>query len=73
MGTLADTMRASQHLMLRIAETQTALGPALQRLSEAQSGDEASRAHLRNIDVFLQRLVAESEQGRSPRHRGPAQ
>jgi hypothetical protein len=64
LGALADTMRASQHLMLRIAETQTALGPALQRLGELQ-GDDAGRGHLRNIELYLQRLVAESEQGRS--------
>jgi len=64
LGVLSDTMRTSQHLMLRIAESQAALGPALQRLSELQ-GDEASRAHLRNIDAYLQRLVAENEQGRS--------
>lgn len=64
LGALADTMRASQHLMLRIGEGQTALGPALQRLAEVQ-GDEASRAYLRNIDAHLQRLLAESEQGRS--------
>jgi hypothetical protein len=61
---LAETMRANQHLMLRIAESQTALGPALQRLSELQS-DEVSRSHLRNIDVYLQRLLTETEQGRS--------
>jgi hypothetical protein len=65
LGTLADTMRANQHLMLRIAETQTSLGPALHRLSELQGGDEASRMHLRNIENFLQRLVTENEQGRS--------
>ncbi len=64
LGSLADTMRASQHLMLRIAETQTALGPALQRLGELQ-GDDAGRSHLRNIEHYLQRLVAENEQGRS--------
>ena len=64
LGTLADTMRANQHLMLRIAETQTALAPALQRLSDLQS-DDASRAHLRNIESFLQRLLTENEQGRS--------
>ena len=64
LGILADTMRANQHLMLRIAESQTALGPALHRLSELQ-GDETSRNHLRNIEVYLQRLVTESEQGRS--------
>ncbi|MDR3532938.1 MAG: MotA/TolQ/ExbB proton channel family protein [Rhodopila sp.] len=65
LGALADTMRANQHLMLRIAESQTALGPALQRLSELQGGDEASRGHLRNIEAYLQRLLTESDQGRS--------
>ena len=65
LGALADTMRASQQLMLRIGENQSALGPALQRLGDLQGGDEASRAHLRNIEVYLQRLVAESEQGRA--------
>jgi hypothetical protein len=64
LGTLADTMRANQHLMLRIAESQTALGPALQRLGELQGGDDVSRSHLRNIEQFLQRLLTESEQGR---------
>jgi hypothetical protein len=65
LGTLADTMRANQHLMLRIAETQTALAPALHRLGEMQGGDEASRGHLRNIENYLQRLLAENEQGRA--------
>jgi hypothetical protein len=65
LGMLADTMRANQHLMLRIAESQTALGPALQRLGEMQGGDEVSRNHLRNIELFMQRLLNETEQGRS--------
>ena len=65
LGTLADTMRANQHLMLRIAESQSNLGPALQRLSIMQGGDEASRGHLRNIEQGIQRLMAETEQGRS--------
>jgi hypothetical protein len=64
LGVLADTIRASQHLMLRLAETQTSLAPALQRLGERQ-GDEASQGHLRNIEHFLQRLLAENEQRRS--------
>jgi hypothetical protein len=62
---LADTMRATQHLMLRIGESQTTLGPALQRLAEQQGGDEATRTYLRNIEGHLQRLLAETEQGRS--------
>jgi len=64
---LSDTMRANQQLMLHIAEAQTALTPALQRLSEQrlETGfDDAARAHLRNIELYLQRLLAETEQGR---------
>lgn len=64
LGTLADTMRASQQLMLRIAEGQAALGPALQRLSETRQ-DDVSRNHLRNIELYLQRMVSETEQGRA--------
>ena len=62
---LADTMRATQHLMLRIGESQSTLGPALHRLADQQGGDEATRTYLRNIEGHLQRLLAETEQGRS--------
>jgi hypothetical protein len=66
MGTLTETMRTSQQLMLRIAESQSALGPALQRLADQRaSGDDAARGHLRNIEIYLQRLLADSEQGRT--------
>ncbi|HEY1932033.1 MAG TPA: flagellar motor protein MotA [Acetobacteraceae bacterium] len=65
MSVLSDTMRTSQQLMLRIAETQSALGPVLQRLGEQRGGDDVARAHLRNIELYLQRLLAESEQGRA--------
>jgi hypothetical protein len=67
-ATLSDTMRANQQLMLRIAESQQAIAPALTRLGERRSqdgqGDEISRAHLRNIELYLQRLLTETEQGR---------
>jgi hypothetical protein len=62
-ATLSDSMRANQQLMLRIAETQAQLAPALQRLGGGEHV-EASRAHLRNIELYLQRLISESEQGR---------
>jgi hypothetical protein len=62
---LSDPMRANQQLMLRIAETQSALGPALLRLGNIQGGDDVSRAHLRNIEIYLQRLLADAEQGRA--------
>jgi hypothetical protein len=66
-GTLSDTMRANQQLMLRIAESQAALAPAMQRLADtrADSHDDAIRAHLRNIEMYMQRLLTESEQGRT--------
>jgi len=64
-GMLSDTMRANQQLMLRIAETQSALGPALQRIGNIQGGDDVARAHLRNIEIYLQRLLVDAEQGRA--------
>jgi hypothetical protein len=67
-ATLSDTMRANQQLMLRIAESQQAIAPALARLGEHRAPeaghDEIMRAHLRNIELYMQRLVTESEQGR---------
>ena len=64
LGTLADTMRANQQLMLRIADSQITLGPALQRLADQQGSDETGR-HLRNIEHYLQRMLTETEQGRA--------
>ena len=65
-ATLSDTMRANQQLMMRIAELQSQIGPALQRLGESRRDEtaEATRGHLRNIEIYLQRLLSESEQGR---------
>ncbi len=64
-GVLSDTMRASQQIMLRIAETQAQLGPALQRLGERRpDGEDGARNHLRNIETYMHRLVTESQQGR---------
>ncbi|CAH2604174.1 MotA/TolQ/ExbB proton channel family protein, probably associated with flagella [Rhodovastum atsumiense] len=66
-ATLSDTMRTNQQLMLRIAESQQSLGPALQRLGERRDSgnDDIIRAHLRNIELYMQRLLTESEQGRA--------
>jgi hypothetical protein len=67
MGTLSDTLRANQQLMLKLAEAQLALGPALSRLANSGGdgqGNEISRAHLRNIELLLNRMLTESEQGR---------
>jgi MotA/TolQ/ExbB proton channel family len=66
MSTLADTLRTNQQLMVKLAEAQVALGPALSRLGERQGGqDDVARAHLRNIELLLTRLLTESEQGRN--------
>lgn len=67
LGTLSDTMRANQQLMLRIAETLATVGPTMQRMADTNAEsrlDEAMRAHLRSMDLTLQRLLAETEQGR---------
>ena len=67
-ATLSDTMRTSQQLMLRIAEAQAAIGPAMQRLGEQRRDagfDDAARGHLRNIELYLQRLLADAETGRA--------
>ena len=68
LSTLTDQMRASQQLMLRVAEQQAALGPALQRLAEAQAGpaaDEVVRGHLRNTEIYLSRMLEEMTTGRA--------
>lgn len=65
LATLADTLRTSQQLMLRLAETQQSIGPAIARLADRSDGDDVARAHLRNIELYLQRLITESEQGRT--------
>jgi hypothetical protein len=51
-GMLAESMRGNQQLMMRLAEV-------------TASGDEVARASLRNIELWLQRLAAEAEQGRT--------
>jgi methyl-accepting chemotaxis protein len=68
LATLSDTMRTSQQLMLRLAESQASIGAALQRLSEQrrdQGFEDAARGHLRNIELYAQRLLADAEQGRA--------
>jgi hypothetical protein len=67
MGNLADTLRTNQQLMLKLAEAQVALGPALNRLAAAADDhrDDVANAHLRNIELLLNRMLTETEQGRS--------
>jgi hypothetical protein len=66
MATLADTLKANQMLMVKLAEGQIALAPVLHRLGDANgAGDDVGRAHLRNIELLLNRLLSESEAGRT--------
>jgi hypothetical protein len=63
-GTLTETMRSNQHLMLRMAEQQAGLAPIMQRLAD-RGADDPARTHLRNIEQALARLTSELEQGRT--------
>ncbi len=70
LATLTDQMRAEQDLMVRLAESQMEIKPILQRIaaaSEMGGGgmDQASRNHLRNIDVYLLRLLEDLSEGRN--------
>jgi MotA/TolQ/ExbB proton channel family len=69
LAVLADQMRAGQSLMMRVAEQQSTLGPALQRLADSQARgggmDEQSRGYLRNTEFYLARLLEEVAQGRA--------
>ncbi|WP_270939062.1 flagellar motor protein MotA [Falsiroseomonas oryzae] len=67
LSVLADQMRASQVLMSRMAEAQAQLQPTLARLADAAGTgamDEATRAHIRNLELYLARILEEMTQGR---------
>jgi hypothetical protein len=55
--------------MVRLAENQMELKPALLRLAESGRGagegmDEQTRGHIRNIEVYLARMIEELARGR---------
>lgn len=69
--TLTDQMRTEQSVLMRVAETQSQLKPILGRIADAgesqqQTGgmDDATKDHIRNLDVRLERLVSDQQQGR---------
>jgi len=73
MATLTDQMRTEQVLMKSLAETQIAIRPILEKISTASNSyagpgsgalDETTRGHIRNIDVYVGRLVEELRNGR---------
>ncbi len=68
LATLTDHMRSEQDLMVKLVENQLEMRPVLERLASGatrQGGlDEPSRAHLRNLDVYVTRLLEELVSGR---------
>ncbi len=67
LGTLTDQMRTEQSLMLRLAESQLALQPVLERLAQppVRSGggmDEEAHNQLRAIERQMARLIDTTEQ-----------
>lgn len=68
--TLSDQMQAEQDLMVKLVEAQMETKPILSRLAQtmeraANRGlDESSRSHLKNLDVYVMRLLEETSQGR---------
>ncbi len=70
LATLTDQMRAEQSLMVKLAETQMDMRPVLARLADLSDRDgggmdEASRGHIRNLDVYMMRLLEETVNGRT--------
>ena len=71
MSTITDFMQTEQVIMKKLAETHMVLKPALEAIAGAKGGigggsglDDASRSHLRNIDLAVSRLVEETRTGR---------
>ncbi len=72
-GILTDHMRTEQALMVKLSESQMELKPILVQLSESIAGksavatnslDESTRAHIRNLDIYMARLLEELNTGR---------
>lgn len=70
LATLTDQMRAEQTLLARLAEGQIEFKSLLARLADGpgrggEALDEATRGHIRNIEVYLARLLEELSTGRT--------
>ncbi|MGC9270254.1 flagellar motor protein MotA [Acidiphilium sp.] len=62
MNTLTEAIHNSHRIMLKIGEGQAALAKLAEQTD--QGNDDIARAHLRNIELLLARLITEAEQGR---------
>jgi hypothetical protein len=66
LSALGDQIATEQALLGRLIGSQEELRPIVARLVEGDNGmDEATRNHIRNMDVYLARLLDETVQGRS--------
>jgi len=66
-GNLGDQMQAEQHLLIKLAESQTDLKSILERLTTTSTNDsmgETTQSHIRNIDLHIGRLLEEISTGR---------
>jgi hypothetical protein len=68
LGSLSDQMRAEQNFLVKLAENQTELKNTLERLAgdglKDGGMDEATQTHIRNLDVYVARLLEELSAGR---------
>ena len=69
LSNLTDHMRTEQSVMLSIAETQASIKPLLTRIAEANEEgggglDKATKGHIRNLDLRLERLSSDLAHGR---------
>lgn len=68
LGSLGDQMRAEQKFLVNLAENQTDLKTILERITGDSIGgggmDEATQTHIRNLDVYMARLLEELSAGR---------
>ena len=70
MSTLTDQMRAEQSVLMKMAENQSQLRQVMAKLADVESSsgpaglDEASRGHLRNVDLRLERIANDLSSGR---------
>jgi hypothetical protein len=68
-GTLTDHMRTEQALMMKLAESQMEMKPILAKLADGVGKgdgglDDATRTHIRNLDVYMARLLEDQSSGR---------
>ncbi|HEY9078984.1 flagellar motor protein MotA [Magnetovibrio sp.] len=70
MSTITDFMQTEQVIMKKLAETHMELKPALERiaggggLGGGSGMDDATRSHIRNIDLAVSRMLEEGRTGR---------